>query len=147
MIHRAIFGSLERFIALLIDIMPERFRSGWHRTGHRAADLRSTPRLCEYGARTAGGGRAPGRDRWKTEKIGFKIREAQLQKVPYMLVVGEREVAEGTWPCATALMATSAHVRRQVRELGITEIDSRVVRPSSSGSLNMTRTGQAATHQ
>ena len=30
------------------------------------------------------------------EKIGFKIREAQLQKIPYMLVVGDREVAEGT---------------------------------------------------
>ena len=32
----------------------------------------------------------------RTEKIGYKIREAQLQKVPYMLVMGDREVAEGT---------------------------------------------------
>ena len=32
----------------------------------------------------------------RTEKIGYKIREAQLQKVPYMLVVGDREMAEGT---------------------------------------------------
>ena len=31
----------------------------------------------------------------RTEKIGYKIREAQLQKMPYMLVVGDREVAEG----------------------------------------------------
>ena len=32
----------------------------------------------------------------RNEKIGYKIREAQLQKVPYMLVIGDREVAEGT---------------------------------------------------
>jgi threonyl-tRNA synthetase len=32
----------------------------------------------------------------RTEKIGYKIREAQLQKIPYMLVVGDREAAEGT---------------------------------------------------
>jgi threonyl-tRNA synthetase len=32
----------------------------------------------------------------RVEKIGYKIREAQLQKVPYMLVIGDREVAEGT---------------------------------------------------
>ncbi len=32
----------------------------------------------------------------RQEKIGFKIREAQLQKIPYMLVVGDREAAEGT---------------------------------------------------
>ena len=32
----------------------------------------------------------------RQEKIGYKIREAQLQKVPYMLVIGDREVAEGT---------------------------------------------------
>jgi len=32
----------------------------------------------------------------RQEKIGYKIREAQLQKVPYMLVVGDKEVAEGT---------------------------------------------------
>jgi threonyl-tRNA synthetase len=32
----------------------------------------------------------------RQEKIGYKIREAQLQKVPYMLVVGDREAAEGT---------------------------------------------------
>jgi threonyl-tRNA synthetase len=33
---------------------------------------------------------------YRSEKIGFKIREAQLERVPYMLVVGEREVADGT---------------------------------------------------
>jgi threonyl-tRNA synthetase len=32
----------------------------------------------------------------RVEKIGYKIREAQVQKVPYMLVIGDREVAEGT---------------------------------------------------
>jgi threonyl-tRNA synthetase len=40
------------------------------------------------------------------EKIGAKIRDAQLQKVPYMLVLGDREAAEGTWPSARGREAT-----------------------------------------
>jgi threonyl-tRNA synthetase len=43
-----------------------------------------------------------GRSRRRQEKIGYKIREAQLQKVPYMLVVGDREAAEGPSRCAPA---------------------------------------------
>jgi threonyl-tRNA synthetase len=95
-IHRAIFGSLERFIAILIE----------HYTGAfplwlapvQAIVVPISDRHLEY-ARTV-------LDRLKTaglrvilderqEKIGYKIREAQLQKIPYMLVVGDREAAEG----------------------------------------------------
>ena len=45
----------------------------------------------------------------RQEKIGYKIREAQLQKIPYMLVVGDREAAEGT------VSVRSAHRRRSGR--------------------------------
>jgi threonyl-tRNA synthetase len=96
-IHRAIFGSFERFIAILIEhyagafplwlapvqatILPIADR---HLT--YAMDVRD--RLRDAGLRIDLDERQ--------EKIGYKIREAQLQKVPYMLVIGDREAAEGT---------------------------------------------------
>jgi len=96
-IHRAIFGSFERFIALLIE----------HYTGAfplwlapvQAIVLPISDRHLEYAGRVrdrlaADGLRVELDDR--QEKIGYKIREAQLQKVSYMLVTGDREVAEGT---------------------------------------------------
>jgi threonyl-tRNA synthetase len=96
-IHRAIFGSFERFIAILIE----------HYTGAfplwlaplQAVVLPIADRHLEYAGSvrdqlTAAGLRAKLDER--QEKIGYKIREAQLQKVPYMLVVGDREAAEGT---------------------------------------------------
>jgi threonyl-tRNA synthetase len=96
-IHRAIFGSFERFIAILIE----------HYTGAfplwlaplQAVVLPIADRHLEYAGSVrdqlaAAGLRAKLDER--QEKIGYKIREAQLQKVPYMLVVGDREEAEGT---------------------------------------------------
>ncbi len=96
-IHRAIFGSFERFIALLIEhyagafplwlapvqvvVLPIADRHLPYAEAVRAA-------LEAAGLRVELDGRA--------EKIGYKIREAQLQKVPYMLVIGDREAAEGT---------------------------------------------------
>jgi threonyl-tRNA synthetase len=96
-IHRAIFGSFERFIALLIEHYAGAFPL-WlapvqavvvpiaDRHAPFAATVRD--RLAAAGLRVELDGRQ--------EKIGYKIREAQLQKVPYMLVVGDREAAEGT---------------------------------------------------
>jgi len=96
-IHRAIFGSFERFIALLIEHFNGAFPL-WL-APVQARILPIADRHLEY-ARTieaklqADGLRAELDER--QEKIGFKIREAQLQKIPYMLVVGDREAAEGT---------------------------------------------------
>jgi threonyl-tRNA synthetase len=96
-IHRAIFGSLERFIALLI----EHFAGAWPlwlapvqavvlpiSDRHRDYAVSVQNRLAEAGLRIELDDRP--------EKISYKIREAQLQKVPYMLVAGDRESAEGT---------------------------------------------------
>ena len=96
-IHRAIFGSFERFIALLIEhyagafplwLAPVQAACCRSRTGI------STTRTSVRAQLAAAGLRATVDDR--QEKIGYKIREAQMQKVPYMLVVGDREAAEGT---------------------------------------------------
>ena len=97
-IHRAIFGSFERFIALLIEHYAGRVPAvAGAGAGDRAADRRPAPGL--RARRCATGWRRPGCGSEldeRQEKIGYKIREAQLQKVPYMLVVGDREAAEGT---------------------------------------------------
>ena len=95
-IHRAIFGSFERFMALLI----EHFAGAWPLwlAPVQLAVLPIADRHLEYatGVRdtlVAAGLRVELDAR--VEKIGYKIREAQLQKVPYMLVIGDREAAEG----------------------------------------------------
>ena len=96
-IHRAIFGSFERFLAILI----EHYAGAWPLwlAPVQAAILPLADRHLDYARgvhRTlaAAGLRVEIDER--VEKIGYKIREAQLQKVPFMLVIGDREAAEGT---------------------------------------------------
>jgi threonyl-tRNA synthetase len=96
-IHRAIFGSFERFIAILIEHFAGAFPL-WL-APVQATVIPIADRHLDYAqaVRTelaAAGLRVDLDDR--QEKIGYKIREAQLQKTPYMLVVGDREVAERT---------------------------------------------------
>ena len=96
-IHRAILGSFERFIAILIEHYAGAFPL-WL-APMQAVVLPIADRHREYavlveGRLVAAGLRAGLDDR--QEKISYKIREAQLQKVPYMLVVGDREVADTT---------------------------------------------------
>jgi threonyl-tRNA synthetase len=96
-IHRAIFGSFERFIALLIENTAGAFPL-WL-APVQATVLPIADRHVDY-ARSVerrlsdAGLRVTLDDR--QEKVNRKIREAQLQKIPYMLVVGDREAAEGT---------------------------------------------------
>jgi threonyl-tRNA synthetase len=96
-IHRAIFGSFERFIAILIEHYAGAFPL-WL-APVQATVLPIADRHAEYAesvrAQLAAAGLRAELDR-RQEKIGYKIREAQLQKVPYMLVIGDREAAEGT---------------------------------------------------
>jgi threonyl-tRNA synthetase len=95
-IHRAIFGSFERFIALMIEHYAGAFPL-WL-APVQAVVLPIVDRHVEYArtvrAKLAGAGLRVELDE-RQEKIGYKIREAQLQKIPYMLVVGDREAAEG----------------------------------------------------
>ncbi len=96
-IHRAIFGSFERFIALLIEhyagafplwLAPVQVILLPIADRHAAYAASVQERLAAAGLRVELDARQ--------EKIGYKIREAQLQKIPYMLVAGDREAAEGT---------------------------------------------------
>ncbi len=96
-IHRAIFGSFERFIALLIEHYAGAFPL-WL-APVQAVVLPIADRHVEYarrvGAELAAAGLRVETDA-RQEKVNYKIREAQLQKIPYMLVVGDREAADGT---------------------------------------------------
>jgi len=97
MVHRAIFGSLERFVGVLLEHFAGAFPA-WL-APVQAIALPIADRHAPYAgevvaALTAAGLRAEADVR--SEKIGYRIGAAQRQKVPYMLVVGDREVAAGT---------------------------------------------------
>jgi len=96
-IHRAIFGSYERFIAILTEHF-----AGAFPTWLAPVQARILPISLKH-AEYARGVLARFREARvraelddRNEKLGYRIREAQLQKVPYMLVVGEREAQNGT---------------------------------------------------
>ena len=97
MIHRVVYGSIERFIGILIEnyagafpawLAPEQVRvmpitDKYNEYAKQIVDKLESQKI-----------RAHLDDR--NEKIGYKIREAQVKKVPYMLIVGEKEVESGT---------------------------------------------------
>lgn len=97
MIHRAIFGSIERFIGILIEHFAGKFPV-WL-APNQVKILPITDRNHDYAEGICKklndlGVRATLDDR--SEKVGYKIREAKLEKVPYILVVGDQEQANGT---------------------------------------------------
>ena len=96
-IHRAIFGSFERFMALIIEHFAGAFPL-WLAPVQTVV-MPIADRHLEYAGGVVDALRAAGLRvelDGRVEKIGYKIREAQLQKVPYMLVIGDREAAEAT---------------------------------------------------
>ncbi len=97
MLHRAILGSLERFIGILIEEFAGAFPAWLAPT--QIMVLPITDRNNEYvqkveNALCGGGFRA--KSDLRNEKIGFKIREHTLQRIPYLLVVGDKEVENDT---------------------------------------------------
>jgi threonyl-tRNA synthetase len=97
MVHRALYGSIERFFGILIEHYAGAFPV-WL-APVQAVVMPITDRQAEYAQKVvdqlkAAGLRVELDDR--KEKVNLKIREAQLQKIPYMLVVGDREAQEGT---------------------------------------------------
>ena len=97
MIHRAILGSIERFMALLIEHTGGAFPLWLAPVQSRVVTV--TDQQKPYAAAAcdrllADGWRVELDDR--NEKLGFKIREAQMAKIPYALVIGDKEVRNGT---------------------------------------------------
>ena len=97
MIHRVVYGSIERFIGILIEhfagsfpvwMAPNQVRVMPITDKQQAYAKEVNDKLFELGYRTQLDDR--------NEKIGKKIREAQVQKVPFMLIIGEKEAESGT---------------------------------------------------
>ena len=97
MLHRVILGAMERFIGVLIEHYAGAFPVWLAPT--QAVLMTVTDRQIPYADgvyhQLIKKGVRVEKD-FRNEKLGFKIREAQIQKIPYMLVAGDREVKEGT---------------------------------------------------
>ena len=97
MIHRVVYGSMERFMAILVEhfggafplwLAPvqARIMTITDRADAAAQNLKAVMEKAGLRVETD----------LRNEKIGFKVREAQMHKIPYMLVLGDREAEEGT---------------------------------------------------
>ena len=121
MLHRALFGSFERFIGILLEDTAGELPL-WL-TPVQAAVLPIADRHVEAAARVrdelrAAGVRVEVDDR--TESVGRKIREAELRKVPFMLVVGDREAESGT-------VAVREHRKGDTGSVTVAEFAARMV--------------------
>jgi threonyl-tRNA synthetase len=140
MLHRAILGSLERFIGIYIEHCAGQFPT-WL-APRQVTILNVTDRQTEYcekltkRLRTAGI-RADYDDR--NEKLGFKIREAQLAKVPYMLIIGDQEVENETVSVRLKNganlngLAQTEFVDKLVQEIKERKLDSLFAAPAGDG--------------
>ena len=93
MLHRAILGSFERFIGMLIEHYAGAFPARLAPT--QAVVMNITDKQADFAAevvRILGESGFRAKSDLRNEKIGFKIREHTLLKVPYLLVIGDREV-------------------------------------------------------
>jgi threonyl-tRNA synthetase len=127
MIHRALLGSFERFIGILIEHYAGEFPL-WL-APLQALVLPVSDRHVGYGAQVAERLGADGlrvRVDDRSESIGRKIRDAELAKVPYMLVVGDREAEAGA-------AALRRHREGDLGTLGLDEIAERLTTEAASG--------------
>ena len=124
MLHRAILGSFERFLAILIEhyagalpvwLMPVQVRVASFTERQTDAVKTLTKRLKKEGIRAKAD--------LRNEKVGFKVRDAEINKIPYLLVLGDREVEAGTVAargrgrCDLGTMTPEAFIDRVKKEI------------------------------
>lgn len=96
MLHRVIFGSIERFIGIITEHFAGAFPAWLAPVQVKVLNI--TDNQAEYAEKVVADLQAAGfraEIDLRNEKIGYKIREAQTQKVPYVLIVGDKEMADG----------------------------------------------------
>jgi threonyl-tRNA synthetase len=122
MIHRAPFGSMERFIAVLIEhcagnfplwLSPEQFiilpiSEKYEDYAKKLSDSLKDSDIC-------------GLIDFRDEKIGRKIRDAEVKKIPYMLIVGEKETAEG-------MVSVRKHGQGDLGSMSIEDFKQRIIK-------------------
>ncbi len=141
MVHRAPFGSMERFVGVLIEhfagkfptwLAPEQVRVLPISDKYLAYARNLFGKLREHGIRTSLDD--------SSEKIGAKIRLAQLERLPYMLVVGAREEESGTvairsrWNSDAGVMAADTFINELVAEIRGRKLQSTLVADSTASS-------------
>ena len=97
MIHRALMGSLERFIGILIEHYAGVFPLWFAPIQARLMNI--TDDQADYGEEIYNQMRQSGlriEKDFRNEKLNYKIREAQVAKIPYMLIIGDKEKQDGT---------------------------------------------------
>ena len=132
MIHRAPFGSMERFMGILIEHFAGAFPLWLAPEQVRVCPI--SEKFFDYGRQVEAQLRAKGfrvHGDYRPEKIGYKIREAQVEKVPYMLVVGDKEQSAGTVAVrdrvdgdlgAMPVSQLTARLEQEVRERTIRQV-------------------------
>ncbi|RFZ84521.1 threonine--tRNA ligase [Mucilaginibacter terrenus] len=122
MIHRAPFGSMERFVAVLIEhcagnfplwLSPEQFiilpiSEKYEDYAKNVSDVLKNSDIC-------------GLIDFRDEKIGRKIRDAEVKKIPYMLIVGEKEAAEG-------MVSVRKHGQGDLGSMSIEEFKQQIIK-------------------
>jgi threonyl-tRNA synthetase len=143
MIHRAPFGSMERFMGILIEHFAGAFPL-WL-APEQARVLTISERFTDYARKVEAELRGHGfrvSGDYRPEKINYKVREAQLEKVPYMLVVGDKEQAAGTVAVrdrvegdlgAMALAEVAQYLDREVKEKRIRQVSKATAGLADSG--------------
>ncbi|RXI47343.1 threonine--tRNA ligase [Clostridium tetani] len=95
MVHRVVFGSIERFIGILIEHFAGAFPTWLAPVQVKVMTITDSQK--DYANKVVNDLKEKGirvEFDYRNEKIGYKIREAQLQKVPYMIILGDKEVSE-----------------------------------------------------
>ena len=136
MLYRAVLGSLERFLAILLEHTAGDFPL-WL-APQQVRVLNVTDRAAEHGARVVRGlaerGIRAGLDD-RNEKLGFKIREAEMQKIPVLAVVGDKEVDSG---CVAPRWRGDGRTRRDpiAVDAFVEEVAAAVAMPGAASSEN-----------
>ncbi|MGE4352934.1 MAG: threonine--tRNA ligase [Oscillospiraceae bacterium] len=124
MIHRVVLGSIERFIGVITEHFAGAFPLWLSPVQVKVMAI--TDRVKDYSQQIADKLDAAGvrvETDFRNEKIGYKIREAQMQKIPYMLVVGDKEAESGAVAVRTrsggdeGLMAVDAFIEKVTSEI------------------------------
>lgn len=143
MIHRAPFGSMERFMGILIEHFAGAFPLWLAPEQIRICPV--SEKFLNYGRKVEQAFQQRGfRVHLDTrpEKIGFKIREAQLDKIPYMLVIGDKEQSAGTVSMRDRVDGDlGAKPIAEVIDLLAKEVDEKRIRQVSTASAGLADTG------
>ena len=130
MIHRVVLGSIERFIGVITEHFAGAFPTWLAPVQVKVLPI--TDRAAEYADQVAARLDALGyrvETDHRSEKIGFKIRQAQLEKVPYMLVVGDKEAEDGTVAVRTRAGGDQGAMSlAEFSEILRAEVDSKIIK-------------------